>query len=369
MKTFKNIIQIGAMLLFVGLFSACERDVANSLDLHAEVNVLAFEVGNVNGEINNETGTITVMVPEGTDLSQIAPVIDLPVNATVKPASGTPHNFMFSATTPLVYRVYNGNLYNTYHVTVKEIKGEITAFRIGDKAGIIDQTDKTVMIFLPEGTGVGQLSPAIEYTEGAEISPVQGSYVDFSSPVTYKVTYMGQTFTYTVTVILGDEPKLPLIISNNENIAPLWGDLGTAVTNQTANPRTDGINSSPMCVSMVRNASTGEGWHGGALWNEHKVNIDPAEYNRFSIMVLKEVAGDVQLEIQSDGEANKDWLRAWYSEDNLGEWQELIFEIPEGRTAIINNILVMPNEHANGQPVAFETQRMYWDELKALPKE
>src|SRR5690606_29879339 len=97
--------------------------------------------------------------------------------------------------------------------------------------------------------------------------------------------------------------------------------------------------------------------------------IDPAEYDRISVMVLKDVAGDVQLEIQSDGEANKDWLRVWYSGDHLGEWQELIFPIPAGRTAVINNILVMPHEHPNGEPVAFPTQRMYWDELKALPKE
>jgi len=87
------------------------------------------------------------------------------------------------------------------------------------------------------------------------------------------------------------------------------------------------------------------------------------------MMVLKDVAGDVQLEIQSDGEQNKDWLRANYSKDHVGEWQELVFQIPAGRKAIINNILVMPHEHPNGQPVAFPTQRMYWDELKALPKE
>ena len=55
-------------------------------------------------------------------------------------------------------------------------------------------------------------------------------------------------------------------------------------------------------------------------------------------MVLKNVAGDVQLEIQSNGEQNKDWLKASYSADALGEWQELTFTIPAGRTAIINNI-------------------------------
>jgi hypothetical protein len=86
-------------------------------------------------------------------------------------------------------------------------------------------------------------------------------------------------------------------------------------------------------------------------------------------MVLKNVAGDVQLEIQSDGEQNKDWLKVWYSEENLGKWQKLTFKIPENRTAIINNILVAPHAHDAGKPVAFSTHRVYWDELIALPKQ
>lgn len=369
MKTLKNAIGLGFILLFAGLFTACKQDVMDSLDLNADVHLLSFNVGNLAGTVDNEKGTITVMVPTGTNLSAVAPAIELPSNATVTPASGEIRNFTNSVISPVVYRVYNGNVYTDYRVTIREIKAEITAFRIGDRTGIINQDENTILIYVPEGTDVTQLSPVIEYTSDAEISLALGNPVDFTEPVTYTLSYMEQTFDYTVTVILGDEPKQPLIIFNGENVVPQWDDLGTAVQNQSNNPETDGINPSPLCASIVRNATTGEGWHGGALWNENKVNIDPTEYNRFSIMVLKEVAGDIQLEIQSDGESNKDWLRAWYSEDQLGEWQELIFEVPAERTAIINNILVMPHEHANGEPVPFETQRMYWDELKALPKE
>ena len=79
------------------------------------------------------------------------------------------------------------------------------------------------------------------------------------------------------------------------------------------------------------------------MWNAYKVNIDPAVYSKFTLKVLKSVAGDVQLEIQSDGEQNKDWLKTSYSADALGQWQELTFEIPASRTAVINNILVAPH--------------------------
>jgi len=369
MKTLKNMSFI-LIMIFGGIFTACKDDTNSPLDLEADVNILSFKVGNVDGVVNNENGTITVLVPSGTDLSAMTPVIALPANAKVSPASGVAQNFTFSANTPIEYQVFNGNLYNTYRVTVKEIKAQIASFRIGNKNGIINQNDNSVLLYLPVGTDVTELSPVIEYTEGAAISPATGSYVDFTLPVTYTLDYKGETFTYTVTVILGDEPKLPLVIYNGEDISPQWDGLGgNTINSPFANPKTSGINNTPFCASFIRDANTGEGWHGGALWNSNKVTIDPAEYDRISVMVLKDVAGDVQLEIQSDGEANKDWLRVWYSGDHLGEWQELIFPIPAGRTAVINNILVMPHEHPNGEPVAFPTQRMYWDELKALPKE
>lgn len=362
MKTLKNTSLI-LIFLLGWIFTACEDTVSDPLDLEADVTISSFKVGNIEGDINNEKGTITVLVPYGTDLSAIAPVIAFPANATVSPASGVAQNFTFSANTPIEYKVFNGNVFNTYKVTVKEIKAEITAFRIGSSNGIINQGDHSILIYLPVGTDVTGLSPVVEYTSGASISPASGSYVDFTSPVDYTLTYQGEIFSYTVTVILGEEPKLPLVIYNGENVLQQWEVLGAGTLNYNAdNPKQDGINTTLRCVSFEHNVN-GEGWHGGALFG--KVNIDPAEYDRFSMMVLKEVAGDVQLEIQSAGDANKDWLRVWYEGDALGEWQELIFQIPPGRTAIINTILVMPHDHA----VALPIRPMYWDELKALPKE
>jgi len=206
MKTLKNIIGLGIFLLFIVLFTSCKEDSATSLDLSSDVNILSFKVGNTAGVVDNEKGTISVLVPAGTDLSAVKPSIALPENATVAPASGSAQNFTFSSTTPLVYRVYNGNVFNTYQVTVKEIIAEITAFRIGNKVGVINQENKSIIIYLPVGTAVKELNPSVEFTNGASIAPGQGGYVDFSSAVKYTLTYMEQTFPYTVTVVLGDEP-------------------------------------------------------------------------------------------------------------------------------------------------------------------
>lgn len=370
MKTLKYNIGFGLAFLFFGLILACKKDIGSSLDLNSDVDILSFKVGNTAGMVNKEKGSILVMVPAGTNLSAVKPNIELPNGAKVQPAADVPQNFMFSGTTPITYKVFNGNLYNTYQVTVEEIKAEITAFRIGDRSGIIDQGTKIIKIYLPIGTDLKSLTPSVEFTFGASITPGQGGGINFSSPVKYTLTYMGQSFQYTVTAILGEQPKQIIQIYNGETVVPHFDGLGVPnVDSPYPNPKTNGINNTPFCASFIRDRDKGEGWHGGALWNANKVNINPADYTRFSMMILKDVEGDVQLEIQSDGEQNKDWLRASYVKEHVGEWQELIFQIPAGRKAMINNIMVMPHEHGKDKPVVFETQRMYWDELKALPKQ
>jgi len=370
MKTLKYKIGFGLTFLFFGLLLACKKDVGSSLELNSDVDILSFKVGNTAGTVDKEKGTILVMVPAGTDLSAVKPNIELPKGAKVQPAADVAQNFMFSGTTPIAYKVFNGNLYNTYQVTVREIKAEITAFRIGDRSGIIDQGTKTIKIYLPIGTDLKSLTPSVEFTSGASITPGQGGGINFSAPVKYTLTYMGQTFQYTVTAILGEEPKQIIQIFNGETVVPHFDGLGVpSVDSPYPNPKTNGINTTPFCASYIRDIKDGKGWHGGALWNANKVNINPTDYSHFSMMILKSVEGDVQLEIQSDGELNKDWLRASYVKEHVGEWQELIFQIPAERKAMINNILVMPHNHENGEPVAFETQRMYWDQLKVWPKQ
>jgi len=121
-----------------------------------------------------------------------------------------------------------------------------------------------------------------------------------------------------------------LVIYNGEDIAPVWDPIASTINNGYTNPETDGINSSTYCVAIMRNKSTdngGQPWSGGALWNAYKVNVDPAIYNKFTLMVLKNVAGDVQLEIQST-DGVKDYIKVAYLANALGQWQELTFTNP-----------------------------------------
>ena len=360
----------GFIYLFIAAvtFVACNNGNREGLDMSGDVDIHAFSIDGVEGTINPANSTITVIMPNGTDLTALAPQISLGSGANVTPQSGDMLNF----SNPQEYIVENTGLYRKYKVSVDVARAKITRFRIGTIEGKINDETKSITIYLPVGTDITSIVPIVEYTEGATITPEGGMPLDFTTPVQYKLDYAGSEFVYTATIILGDEPTPELVIFNGEDVAPTWTDIAASVNSPYPNPQKDGINPTAFCASIMKSGEDtdngGKPWSGAALWNAYKVNINPAVYGSFSLMVLKEVAGDVQLEIQSDGEANKDWLKVWYSEEDLGKWQKLVFQIPEGRTAVINNILVAPHCHDAGKPVPFATQRMYWDELIAIPK-
>lgn len=369
----KNIVYLIYLLIATITMVACDdNNNETSLDMSCDVDIHSFSINGVEGFIDNDNSTIKVIMPNGTDLTALAPQIVIGTGAKVSPESGQSVDFSQSARkgSEVIYTVTNGDLYRRYKVTVDVARATITKFRIGTSEGKIDENEKTITIYVPENTDITSLIPIVEYTDGATIYPDNGSVVDFTNPVEYKLTYGGSEFLYTVTVILGEEPLPEIVIFNGEDIAPVWSGLAATVDSPFPNPQTDGINTTPYCASIMRSGEDtdngGKPWSGGALWN--KVNIDPTFYGSFSLMVLKEVPGDVQIEIQSDGEQNKDYLKVWYGKEEVGKWEKLTFTIPEERTAVINSILIAPHAHDAGQPVPFSTQRMYWDELIAIPR-
>ncbi len=355
--------------------SSCNDEVKSILDTTGDVNIHSFTINGVEGTINADNSTISVILPSGSSLKALTPVVGLGEGAEITPNNGEAVDFADNKGNLLTvtYTVTNKDLYQKYTVSVDVARAKITKFKIGSVEGDIDDVTKKITIYLPVGTNVSALYPVLEYTNGATLSPASGTAVDFTNPVNFSLNYLGSTFTYEVTVKLGEKPKPILVIYDGETVSPTWASLAGTVNNGYVNPKTDGINTTSTCVSMMRTKAAsddgGRPWSGGALWNENKVNIDPAVYGKFTLMVLKNTAGDVQLEIQSNGEQNKDWLKANYSADALGQWQELTFTIPAGRTAIINNILVAPHVIDAVNDPNFSSQMMYWDQLRAHPKQ
>jgi hypothetical protein len=153
-----------------------------------------------------------------------------------------------------------------------------------------------------------------------------------------------------------------IVLYNGDDLKPFFGDLAAQVNRDATNPVTNGINTSTGCASITRKAN-GEGDNaqnhsGGALWGCEKMYLNPAQYNRFSLEVLKPVEGLVKLEIQTIDGGNA-FLEANYTTPNA--WQKLVFEVPKTWTTPINNILV----EIHYQEYAGEDALMYWDNLTA----
>jgi hypothetical protein len=95
--------------------------------------------------------------------------------------------------------------------TFKDEKA-ITAFRIGDIAGSINQADKTISLLAPFATNLAQVTPVASISADAAISPAPESAVDFSGgPVAFIVTAQnGTTQVYTVQVTKKGQAALTL---------------------------------------------------------------------------------------------------------------------------------------------------------------
>lgn len=100
-------------------------------DADNEKSILSFVIEGVEGEINENAKTVTLTMPEDTDVTQLVPTIEVSEGATVNPASGEAQDF----TTPVTYTVtaQNGTTAN-YTVTVF-VEG-----------GVLEPTGKTVLI-------------------------------------------------------------------------------------------------------------------------------------------------------------------------------------------------------------------------------
>lgn len=370
----KYIFKWSLILLSIISISACNDDMSEVLDTTGDTNIHTFTINGVEGVIDSTNSTIRLILPAGTNLKALTPDIVLGEGAEISPKSGAAVDFVDNKGIPtmVTYTVINKDSYQKYKVMVDVARAKITKFKIGSVEADIDEVNKKIIIYLPVGTDVTSLIPVVEYTSGATITPATGSQVDFTNPVNYTLNYLNSNFVYEVTVKLGDKPLPDLIIYDGETVSPTWSSIASTINNGYLNPKTDGLNATPTCMSIMRKKEGsddgGRPWSGGALWNANKVNIDPKIYGKITVMVLKEVAGNVQLEIQSDGEQNKDWLKVSYSADALGKWQELTFEIPASRTAIINNILIAPHVDDASSNLLFTSHMMYWDQLIAHPK-
>lgn len=195
MKKILNIIPFILVMAFT--FLACDEDHSGNMAFSGEVKITSFEANGIEGIID-ETSTpskITIYVPWSADLEALDTQITLSSGASINPGNQTSADLSKA----VIYKVINGNLYNDYSVTAEYSK--ILTFSIGKYAGKIDDANYTITVKYPMGESLTNLRPSYTVTPGATVVPESNTEQDFTDPVIYTISYMGESRQYTVTVV------------------------------------------------------------------------------------------------------------------------------------------------------------------------
>ena len=91
----------------------------------ARVPIISFKINGLSATINHASKSISLTVPEGTDLTALKPEIEMESGVTINPASGTTINF----SSPVQFTVSNANLTEIYTAKVSTpVSGPMVAF-------------------------------------------------------------------------------------------------------------------------------------------------------------------------------------------------------------------------------------------------
>jgi len=215
---------IAVMLLAVG----CDDSNTSNLKLDLDANVVSFNIGNYEGTIDQLEGTITVQVPDGTDITNMTPDMTLSEGATSDLPSEKPVDF----TLPVTMTVVNGDVYRQYTVTVAIDEAKMLSFKINNSFfGVINSRNKTITVYVPTYLDVTRLTATYTITDGASATPENNALLDFTNPVTFTVNNRTATSDYVVTVeptdmkltaFIGTAASVDAIESPEEKAAAQW---------------------------------------------------------------------------------------------------------------------------------------------------
>lgn len=203
-KQFKYIFTVSVMTLALG---ACHDD-NTTINLEGDTKIEAITISGQSGLIDNSAHTVAVEMPVGTDLSALrVDEIKLSNGATCDYPAG----LVFNATMPRNIHVVNGDVSTDYSLNVSHDDVQFLSFSLnGMYAGRIDNTNRTISVFVPLATDVTQMSATFTVNSGTVVTPGSGAMLDFTEPVELKATHRTAEIVYTVTVVknsMSQEPK------------------------------------------------------------------------------------------------------------------------------------------------------------------
>ena len=214
---------IGVVCLLCG-FTACSDNVSD-MQISGDCMIEALVLDNYQGNIDLAKRSIVVRLPEIYETSAMTVTkLTLSDGAVCDVRQGEAINMDAAK----VLRVTNGDTFLDWTVSVLHDEARITSFTINDiYTGSIDQTAKTITVYVPASVDITALVPTIVYSQNATVTPGSNVPQDFTQPVTYTVKNNSAESTYTVTVIAIDKPSA-LFVGSASSMNELDAEARTA---------------------------------------------------------------------------------------------------------------------------------------------
>ncbi len=228
MKTlFKTVYIVIEVIVAMTMAASCDDDNTSALILEGDTRVESIMVSGYPGKVDHEARTITVNVPVEVNLSILrVDAITLSPGATCD----LPQGASFNGTVPRAIRVVNGSVCTDYTMTVKHDDVEFLSFVINNEyAGKIDNSARTILVFVPIDVDVTAMQASFTVTEGASVEPASGSLLDFTQPVVFTAKLRSATVGYTVTVVRDEMSQAPkAFVGNAASVNLLGSEAQTA---------------------------------------------------------------------------------------------------------------------------------------------
>lgn len=205
---------------------SCDNDNTSDLLLNGQTRIEAITVSGFEGVIDQTANVISVNVSTDVNLSDLSiDAITLSEGASCDYPVGT----KFDGTVPRAIKVVNGNVFNTYTVSVKHDNVEFLTFTLNGKyAGTIDNFARTIQCFVPMDADVTALQVSFTVNEGTTVTPESGTLLNFSQPIKFVATQRSATIEYTVTVIQDDMSQEPKAFIGNASSVDGLGEEAKA---------------------------------------------------------------------------------------------------------------------------------------------
>ncbi len=160
--------------------------------LSSEAEILSFRFAMFQvGDAIFDGQNIYVEVYYGVNLAALNPIIEISENASISPESNITTDFSSGS---VVYTVTaqdgTEKIWTVYVSYTLNYQAEIISFTIPGQVGETRISGQSIQVDVAYGTDVSALTPSIEISYGATISPASGETVDFSETgsVEYTVT-------------------------------------------------------------------------------------------------------------------------------------------------------------------------------------